>query len=119
MMDAAVEMASHSSEYVRSFIFFTLKQLSTQVKQGDPVVYGRAREEVLFFRAHGFEQLVVPGVSSVLVAPIFAGIPVTQRGVAESIVVCTGVGRQGKEVKLPGYERPRTVLVLMGVARIA
>jgi uroporphyrin-III C-methyltransferase len=89
------------------------------LKQGDPVVYGRAGEEVLFFRAHGFEPLVVPGVSSALAAPIFAGIPVTQRGVAESVVVCTGVGRQGKEVKLPGYERSRTVLILMGVARIA
>ncbi|OJA14434.1 hypothetical protein AZE42_08182 [Rhizopogon vesiculosus] len=106
MMDAAVEAAQRGLAVVR-------------LKQGDPVVYGRAGEEVLFFREHGFEPLVVPGVSSALAAPIFAGIPVTQRGVAESVVVCTGVGRQGKEVKLPGYERPRTVLVLMGVARIA
>ncbi|KAJ8583661.1 uroporphyrin-III C-methyltransferase [Rhizopogon salebrosus TDB-379] len=106
MMDAAVEAARRGLTVVR-------------LKQGDPVVYGRAGEEVLFFRAHGFEPLVVPGVSSALAAPIFAGIPVTQRGVAESVVVCTGVGRQGKEVKLPGYERSRTVLILMGVARIA
>ncbi|KAG1763933.1 uroporphyrin-III C-methyltransferase [Suillus occidentalis] len=106
MMDAAVEAARRGLTVVR-------------LKQGDPVVYGRGGEEVLFFRAHGFEPLVVPGVSSALAAPIFAGIPVTQRGVAESVVVCTGVGRQGKEVKLPGYERSRTVLVLMGVARIA
>ncbi|KAG1748818.1 uroporphyrin-III C-methyltransferase [Suillus occidentalis] len=106
MMDAAIEAARRGLTVVR-------------LKQGDPVVYGRAGEEVLFFRAHGFEPLVVPGVSSALAAPIFAGIPVTQRGVAESVVVCTGVGRQGKEVKLPGYERSRTVLILMGVARIA
>lgn len=106
MMDAAVEAARRGLTVVR-------------LKQGDPVVYGRAGEEVLFFRAHGFEPLVVPGVSSALAAPTFAGIPVTQRGVAESVVVCTGVGRQGKEVKLPGYERSRTVLILMGVARIA
>ncbi|KAG1742696.1 uroporphyrin-III C-methyltransferase [Suillus paluster] len=106
MMDAAVEAARRGLTVVR-------------LKQGDPVVYGRAGEEVLFFRARGFEPLVVPGVSSALAAPIFAGIPVTQRGVAESVIVCTGVGRQGKEVKLPGYERARTVLILMGVARIA
>lgn len=106
MMDAAVEAARRGLTVVR-------------LKQGDPVVYGRAGEEVLFFRAHGFEPLVIPGVSSALAAPIFAGIPVTQRGVAESVIVCTGVGRQGKEVKLPGYERSRTVLILMGVARIA
>lgn len=82
------------------------------------MVYGRAGEEVLYFRQHGFEPIVIPGVSSALAAPTFAGIPVTQRGVAESFIVCTGVGRQGKEVKLPGYERGRTLIVLMGVARI-
>lgn len=62
--------------------------------------------------------MVVPGVSSVLAGPTFAGIPVTQRGAAESFIVCTGVGRQGKEVKLPGYERGRTLVILMGVARL-
>lgn len=62
---------------------------------------------------------MIPGVSSALAAPTFAGIPVTQRGVAESFIVCTGVGRRGKEVKLPGYERGRTLVVLMGVARLA
>lgn len=61
---------------------------------------------------------MIPGVSSVLAGPTFAGIPVTQRGAAESFVVCTGVGRQGKEVRLPGYERTRTLVLLMGVARL-
>ena len=61
---------------------------------------------------------MIPGVSSALAAPTFAGIPVTQRGVAESFIVCTGVGRQGKEVKLPGYDRGRTLVILMGVARL-
>ncbi|KAJ7729099.1 uroporphyrin-III C-methyltransferase [Mycena maculata] len=105
MMEAAVEAARRGLTVVR-------------LKQGDPVVYGRAGEEVLYFRAHGFESVVVPGVSSALAGPTFAGIPVTQRGVAESLAVCTGVGRQGKDVRLPGYERARTLVVLMGVARL-
>ncbi|KAJ7146406.1 uroporphyrin-III C-methyltransferase [Mycena epipterygia] len=105
MMEAAVEAASRGLTVVR-------------LKQGDPVVYGRAGEEVLYFRAHGFEPVVIPGVSSALAGPTFAGIPVTQRGVAESFVVCTGVGRKGKDVQLPGYERARTLVVLMGVARL-
>jgi len=46
-----------------------------------------------------------------------AGIPVTQRGVAESFIVCTGVGRQGKEVRLPGYEL-EDARYLMSVARL-
>ncbi|KAF8899425.1 tetrapyrrole methylase [Infundibulicybe gibba] len=102
MMEAAVEAAN--GDYSSS---------------GDPIVYGRAGEEVLYFRSHGFEPLVIPGVSSALAAPTFAGIPVTQRGVAESFTVCTGVGRKGRDVQLPGYERGRTLVILMGVARLA
>ncbi|KAK7695128.1 hypothetical protein QCA50_002318 [Cerrena zonata] len=105
LMEAGVEAARRGLTVVR-------------LKQGDPTVYGRAGEEVLYFRAHGFEPIVVPGVTSALAGPIFAGIPVTQRGAAESFIVCTGVGRRGKEVKLPGYERSRTLVMLMGVARL-
>lgn len=89
-----------------------------RLKQGDPYVYGRGGEEVLFFRERGFEAVVVPGISSAFAAPLMAGIPVTQRGVSESVTVTTGVGRKGKGVKLPGYERSRTLTVLMGVARL-
>ena len=89
-----------------------------QLKQGDPTVYGRAGEEIIYFRSQGFEPIVIPGISSALAGPSFAGIPVTQRGVAESFVVCTGVGKGGKGVKLPGYERSRTLVILMGVARL-
>ncbi|KAJ7726380.1 uroporphyrin-III C-methyltransferase [Mycena metata] len=105
MMEAAVEAARRGLTVVR-------------LKQGDPIVYGRAGEEVLYFRAHGFEPVVVPGVSSALAGPTFAGIPVTQRGVADTFAVCTAVGRQGADVPLPGYKRARTLVVLMGVARL-
>lgn len=72
----------------------------------------------MYFRKHGFESIVIPGVSSSLAGPSFAGIPVTQRGVAESLTICTGVGRKGRSVQLPAYERSRTLIILMGVARL-
>lgn len=89
-----------------------------RLKQGDVYLYGRGGEEVVAFRNAGFEPLVIPGLSSVLAGPTMAGIPVTQRGVAESLTVCTGVGRGGQSVRLPPYERARTLVVLMGVARL-
>ncbi|GAA5901286.1 uroporphyrinogen-III C-methyltransferase [Sporobolomyces salmoneus] len=89
-----------------------------RMKQGDPFLYGRGGEEVLHFRRHGFESVVIPGLSSCLAGPTIAGIPVTQRGVAESLVVCTGVGRGGRIVQVAGYERGKTLCVLMGVARL-
>ena len=105
MMERALEGARANETVVR-------------LKQGDPFVYGRGGEEVLYFREHGYEATVIPGVSSGLAGPAMVGIPVTQRGVAESLVMCTGVGRKGKAVQLPGYVKSRTLAVLMGVARI-
>ncbi|KAH8981452.1 tetrapyrrole methylase [Lactarius hatsudake] len=105
MMETAVDAASRGLTVVR-------------LKQGDPTVYGRVGEEILYFRQRGLDAVVIPGVSSALAGPLCAGIPVTQRGAAESFIVCTGVGRQGQDVVLPGYERARTLVVLMGVARI-
>lgn len=89
-----------------------------RLKQGDPFVYGRGGEEVLAFRKAGMECTVIPGISSALAAPLMLGVPVTQRGSADSLILCTGVGRGGKKVKLPGYERSRSLIVLMGVARL-
>lgn len=89
-----------------------------RLKQGDPFVYGRGGEEVLAFVKQGVSHTVVPGISSALAAPLMVGIPVTQRGAADSMTLCTGVGRGGKSVRLPGYERGRTLVVLMGVARL-
>ena len=89
-----------------------------KLKQGDPSIYARSSEEVLFFRVRGFEPLLVPGISSALAGPTFGGIPLTHRGLAESVVVCTGVGRGGRGVQMPEYERGRTLVILMGVARL-
>lgn len=105
MMVQALEGARRGEDVVR-------------LKQGDPFVYGRGGEEVLYFRENGFESTVIPGVSSALAGPLMMGIPVTQRGVAESMIMCTGVGRMGKSVQLPGFLKSRTTCILMGVARI-
>ena len=94
-------------------------EIVVRLKQGDPFVYGRGGEEVLYFREHGFEATVIPGVTSAIAGPAMVGIPITQRGVAESMVMCTGVGRAGKAVSLPGYVKSRTLVILMGVARIS
>ena len=82
------------------------------------MLYARASSEIEYFTAHGFPPVVIPGLSSALAAPLSAGIPVTARGVAESVAICTGVGKGGKIGRIPPYERATTVLVLMGVARL-
>ena len=95
-----------------------------RLKQGDPFVYGRGGEEVAFFRRHGLAEAdggiaVLPGVTSALSAPLFAGVPVTQRDVADQILVCTGTGKKGRAPDPPGYRAGRTVVFLMALHRIA
>jgi len=89
-----------------------------KLKQGDLSIYGRSSEEVLFFRAVGFEALLVPVITSALAGPTFSSIPVTHHSVSECVVVCTGVGMGGTGVQMPEYERGRTLVILMGVARL-
>ncbi|KIJ54236.1 hypothetical protein M422DRAFT_73763 [Sphaerobolus stellatus SS14] len=93
-------------------------KLVVRLKQGDPMLYARCSSEIEYFTEHGFPPAVVPGLSSALAAPLSAGIPVTARGVADSIAICTGVTKGGKAGRIPLYERATTLLILMGVARL-
>jgi uroporphyrin-III C-methyltransferase len=91
-----------------------------RLKQGDPFLYGRGGEEVLHFRKEGLGDRVsvLPGLTSSLCAPLFAGIPVTMRDVADSVLVCTGTGKKGKAPDPPGWRKGRTVVFLMALHRI-
>lgn len=89
-----------------------------RLKQGDPYLYGRGAEEVTYFRERGFQVRVLPGITSALSAPLFAGIPVTHRAVADQVVVCTGTGRKGAAPEPPSYRKSKTVVFLMALHRL-
>jgi uroporphyrinogen III methyltransferase/synthase len=61
-----------------------------RLKGGDPFVFGRGGEEALDLAAAGVPWSVVPGISSTIAAPAYAGIPVTQRGMSTSLTIVTG-----------------------------
>ncbi len=61
-----------------------------RLKGGDPFVFGRGGEEALDLAAAGVPWSVVPGISSIIAAPAYAGIPVTQRGMSTSLTIVTG-----------------------------
>ena len=89
-----------------------------RLKQGDPYLYGRGAEELAFFREHGFEAKVLPGVTSALSAPLFASIPVTHRAVSDQVLICTGTGRKGAAPDPPAYVASQTVVFLMALHRL-
>ncbi|WP_186400679.1 siroheme synthase CysG [Stappia sp. P2PMeth1] len=95
-----------------------------RLKAGDPLVFGRAGEEIAALRAAGIAHDVVPGVTAALAAAASTRIPLTLRGVASDLVFATGHDRDGET--LPGWGamalRGATVAVYMGrtvAARVA
>ncbi|KAJ1879085.1 uroporphyrin-III C-methyltransferase [Coemansia sp. RSA 1722] len=90
-----------------------------RLKQGDPFVYGRGAEEILFYRSHGYEAEIVPGLSSAINGPGLCGIPVTHRGVADQVLVVSGANRNGDLPTVPPFVETRTLVILMAVKRLS
>src|SRR6516165_3224498 len=93
-----------------------------RLKGGDPFVFGRGGEEAAALAAAGIPFEVVPGVTSALAAPAYAGIPVTHRGVASHVTVVTGHEDPAKGRADVDWERLAgvggTLVVLMGAGRV-
>jgi len=88
-----------------------------RLKGGDPFIFGRGAEEVEALRDAGLEVEVVPGLSSVLAAPLLAGVPLTHRGAARGVVIVTATERDGGADLRSLADPTLTIVVVMGVAR--
>ncbi|GAB5602247.1 uroporphyrinogen-III C-methyltransferase [Thermus sp. FJN-A] len=93
--------------YARAYPFVV------RLKGGDPMVFGRGGEEVVFLLRHGVPVEVVPGVTSLLASRL----PLTHRGLAHGFAVVTGLLEGGGYPDLRPFAQAPTLVVLMGVKR--
>jgi uroporphyrinogen III methyltransferase / synthase len=97
-------------------------QRVARLKGGDPFVFGRGSEEAMALVEAGVPFEVVPGVTSAVAAPAYAGIPVTHRGLASSFAVITGHEHPEKEETALDWARLATgvdtLIFLMGVGNL-
>jgi uroporphyrin-III C-methyltransferase len=87
-----------------------------RLKGGDPLVFGRAQEEIDFLRARGIAVEIVPGITAALAAGADLGISLTQRGVARSLAFVTprvGAG-EAPSTWIPTVLAADTAAVYMG-----
>lgn len=94
----------------------------TRLKGGDPYVFGRGGEEAILLREHDVEFEVVPGITSAISVPSYAGIPVTHRGVSASFHVITGHEDPTKKESMLDYsvlaKLSGTLIFLMGISNL-
>ena len=93
-----------------------------RLKGGDPFVFGRGGEEALELKANGLPFEIVPGVTSAIAGPAYAGIPVTHRGIATTFTVVSGSEDPSKSESTVPWEilakNGGTLVVLMGWASL-
>ena len=104
-------------ELIKHYAF--TKGMVVRLKGGDPFIFGRGYEEILYARQHGIKTHFIPGISS-MQASGFEDIPLTHRAISESIWVVTGTKKDGTlsaDLRL-AMQSNATVVIYMGMKQI-
>ncbi|WP_258881643.1 uroporphyrinogen-III C-methyltransferase [Paenibacillus sp. sptzw28] len=97
-------------------------KIVTRLKGGDPTIFGRVGEEAELLQRNGVEFEIVPGITSAIAVPAYAGIPITHRDLASSLSIITGHESPDKLDQSIHWDKVTnatgTLVFLMGVAKI-
>jgi len=95
------------------------REIVVRLKGGDPFVFGRGGEEALFLAQHGIDFEIVPGISSAIAVPAYAGIPLTFRGISSHFAVITGhedPKKKNSSIDWESLKGINTLIFLMAVS---
>lgn len=96
-------------------------KLVVRLKGGDPFLFGRGGEEIEELVKEGIPFEVVPGITSAIAVPAYAGIPVTHRDYTSTLAIITGHEAEGKEesrIDFKALAKIGTLVFLMGVKNL-
>lgn len=97
-------------------------KIVTRLKGGDPMIFGRGGEEAAELADAGVQFEIVPGISSTIAGPCYAGIPVTHRDHCSQLTIFTGHEDPTKDDSSLDFDQlaqtPGTKVFVMGVARL-
>lgn len=123
LIDVGKEPKHHrrSQEEINTLLIEKAREgkIVVRLKGGDPFVFGRGGEECQALAEAGIRYEVIPGVSSAIAVPAYAGIPVTQRGVTTAFTVVAGhTGGAQSDIDWEAISRIGTIVFLMGVEHL-
>jgi uroporphyrin-III C-methyltransferase len=115
-----IKFITGNQDKINEILYNTSQQYDqvVRLKGGDPFVFGRGGEEALYLQERDVEFEIIPGVTSSISVPAYAGIPVTQRGVVSSFRVITGHKASGQdlsEIDWDSFKIDETLVFLMGL----
>ncbi|MEO8166254.1 MAG: uroporphyrinogen-III C-methyltransferase [Betaproteobacteria bacterium] len=99
----------------------TKYEVVVRLKGGDPMLFGRAQEEIEALASAGVDYEIVPGVTSALAASAELGVSLTERGVSRSVVFATPRVGEGEDVSnwAPAVVRADTSVLYMAIGQAA
>jgi uroporphyrin-III C-methyltransferase len=109
-------------EEINSLLIDSARQgkIVVRLKGGDPFLYGRGGEEGQALHKAGISFELVPGVSSAMAVPAYAGIPLTHRGLSRSVAIVTGTHANDDDLstQLSRVASADTIVILMGLSHL-
>jgi uroporphyrin-III C-methyltransferase len=99
-----------------------LKKSIVRLKGGDPIIFGRGGEEAEFLKSFNIKYEIIPGITSGIGSATYAGIPLTHRKLASSVVFVTGHEDPEKKLEVVKWKKLAksvdTIVIMMGLSRI-
>ena len=102
--------------------FAKLKKTVVRLKGGDPIIFGRGGEEAELLKSYNIKYEIIPGITSGIGSATYAGIPLTHRQFASSVVFVTGHEDPEKKSETVKWKKLAksvdTIVIMMGLSRI-